>query len=227
EGGLAKYHVYAGYGSDDNPSIKAEGKFSSIDFGVIVRQKWDNGFRLEGAARYGWMYTEFDSDDLTVINQQGREVPLDYNYSTPFFAAHFGLGYEYRINEVSTLDLVGRYYYTHQNGKTISVDGHKVTFNDIDSHRVRAGARYTRAHTPRISWYLGAYGEYDFTKKATGEVHGLTFRSEDFSGMTGIGEVGVIFHSTDDRPWNVEVGFQVYGGNVRGFSGGFRFGYQF
>jgi hypothetical protein len=227
EGGLAKYHVYANYGPGHIPDIKAEGRFSSIDFGLIMRQKWDNGFRLEAAARYGWLYSQFDSLDLTVTNQAGVDVPLDYGYTTNFFAAHVGLGYEHQINDVSKLDFVGRYYYTHQQGKTINVDGHDISFNGIDSHRVRAGLRYSRDHTPRISYYFGAYAEHDFSERASGEVRGLTFRSEKFGGTTGIGEVGVIFHSTDDRPWNAEAGFQFYGGNIRGFSGGFRFGYQF
>ncbi|MDR2386246.1 MAG: autotransporter outer membrane beta-barrel domain-containing protein, partial [Deltaproteobacteria bacterium] len=227
EGGMAKYHVYANYGPGHNPATKADGEFKSIDFGLIFRQKWDNGIRLEAAARYGWLYSKFRSDDLLVRNDKDEELPVRFNYETPFFAAHLGIGYEHQINEVSTLDFVGRYYYTTQRGKTISIEGHKVTFDGLESHRVRAGLRYTRAHNPRMSYYVGAYAEHDFSHRATGSVQGLKFRSDKYGGFTGIGEIGVIFHSTDDRPWNVEAGFQVYGGNVRGFSGGFRFGYQF
>jgi hypothetical protein len=78
-----------------------------------------------------------------------------------------------------------------------------------------------------MSYYFGAYGENEFDGQGRGTLDGLEFESSDYKGLTGIGEVGIIFHSTDDRPWNVEAGFQAYAGNIRGFSGGFRFGYQF
>jgi hypothetical protein len=227
EGGLGKYHLYASYDNDPGAIFKAKGEFKSIDVGVIFRQMWDNGFRLEGAARYGAISTEFDSSDLTIVVDSGEEVPAHFDYTVPFLAVHAGIGYEHKLNEVSSLDFVARYYYTSQKGKSVNLNGYTVNFDSLDSHRVRAGVRYSRAHNTRMSYYVGAYAEHDFTQKATGVLHDIKFESEDYGGTTGIGEIGIIFHSTDDRPWNVEAGFQVYGGNIRGFSGGVRFGYQF
>jgi hypothetical protein len=105
--------------------------------------------------------------------------------------------------------------------------GEVMNFRSALSQRGRSGHRYTRDHNPRMSYYFGGYVEHEFDGEADGSLHGINFGSVDCKGTTGIGEVGIIFHSTDDRPWNVEAGFQGYAGNMRGFSGGFRFGYQF
>jgi hypothetical protein len=78
-----------------------------------------------------------------------------------------------------------------------------------------------------MSWYVGGYYEHEFDGRTDAEMHGIDFYSDELHGGTGVGEIGIIFKSTPDRPWNVEAGVQGYGGANRGFSGGFRFGYEF
>jgi hypothetical protein len=78
-----------------------------------------------------------------------------------------------------------------------------------------------------MSYYAGAYWEREFDAEAKGSFYGIPFKANGFKGDTGIGELGIIFHSSEDRRWNVECGFQGYMGQNRGFSGGLRVGYQF
>jgi outer membrane autotransporter protein len=212
------------YGDEVVEQVTARGEIRTASIGLIARQRWNNGLRVEAAGRVGIAHNDFRTNAFDTI--MGESVR--YKYNAPFLAAHVGLGYEWQINDHSSLDLIGRYFWTHQEGKSVTFDTNEVVqFEDLTSHKVRAGARYSRDHNARMSYYFGAYWEHEFDAQAKGSFSGFAFDSSDFKGDTGIGEVGIIFHSTEDRRWNVECGFQGYMGQNRGFSGGVRVGYQF
>jgi hypothetical protein len=224
EASYGKYQIDADYGSIFGPHVKANGTLESLATGMALRQKWDNGFRIEGSVRYGTMRNHFQSDAFTTVTNH----KMDYVFSAPYWAFHLGLGYEYRINDRSSLDFMGRYFSTTLNGDTVSLEtGERVRFDKTNSSRVRGGARYSREHNERISYYVGGYWEHEFDGWSNAQANIFSFQSDELKGSTFVGEIGVIFRSTEDNPWNVEAGIQGYAGRNRGFSGGARFGYRF
>jgi outer membrane autotransporter protein len=226
EGIKGRYHLDADYGTifADHPHIKAKGDIDAVDIGLMIRQKWHNGLRLEASGRYGVSRNEFNSSDFT--NSLGHT--MNYKTRTPFWSVHAGVGYEHKLSERSTLDLVARYYFTRLDSDRVTLDsGEQVSFKAVDSSRVRAGGRFSMRHTERITWYAGAYYEHELKGKSVGEHLGIQFEADELKGGTGIGELGVSFRSTPDHPWNVEAGIQIYAGRNRGYSGGVRFGYEF
>jgi outer membrane autotransporter protein len=225
EGSLGKYDITAYSGTIGDPRLDAEGDLRSLAFGLMARQRFDNGFRIEASGRVGRNQMEFRSDYFT--NQQGHN--LDVKMNMPFFAAHGGLGYEWQINDLSSLDLVGRYYWTRQNGKSVTLESDEIVdFLAATSHRVRAGARYTRQkRNSRLFYYGGAYWEREFDGKSIAFAHGQQIDSNELKGDTGIGEIGLIVKSNQNDRLSIEAGIQGYAGMNRGFSGGFRLNYEF
>ncbi|MDR1110502.1 MAG: hypothetical protein LBP92_07385 [Deltaproteobacteria bacterium] len=219
-----KYKLEANYGSLFGPNINAEGLITAGDIGMMVRQQWHGGLRLEASGRYGLVRNSFKSHVFD--NALGNF--MDYEMTTPFWSVHAGLGYEHRIGERSILDFVSRFYYTMLDSDSVALNsGEIVNFDSVASKRARGGLRYSFRHNERATFYAGGYWEQEFAGKSSGEHLNIRFSADELRGGTGIGEMGVSFRSTPDRPWDVEAGFQVYGGRSRGFSLGVRAGYEF
>jgi hypothetical protein len=225
EGAYGKYDIRAEYGTlRQHPNVHAEGDLRTISAGLYARQTFDSGLRLEASARAGKVWNEFDSNYLDT-EDESFEIKLD----VPFFAGHAGVGYEWKINELSTVDFVGRYYLTRQNGLDYQLKfDEEIDFEPITSHRVRAGSRYTRQKkNSRLFYYGGLYWEREFDGKAHASIHGENFVSDEFGGDTGVGEIGLIVKSNQNAHLSLEAGLQGYLGQNRGFSGGFRLNYEF
>jgi hypothetical protein len=224
EANFGKYHINADYGTLYGSEFKGKGDLETLAIGVMMRQEWDNGFRLEASGRYGYLWNDFSSPYFDTVYGD----KLEYSYDAPFWAAHAGVGYKHKVNDHSNLDFVARYYITQLAGKDIKLDStEEFTLKPSTSSRVRGGLRYTRDHNERMSYYVGAYWEQEFDGKAEGEAFGVDFNSDELRGGTGIGEIGISYRSTPDHPWSVEAGIQGYGGRNNGLSGGFRIAYEF
>jgi hypothetical protein len=132
------------------------------------------------------------------------------------------------INEHRRFDLIGRYFWTRQDGVgAVLQNGEIINFDSDDSHRVRLGGRMTFIRDERKEWYLGAAGEFEFDGRVTGWADGYPLDSPDLGGFTGIGEIGWIYRSTKDDPFSLEAGLQGYIGRMRGISGGVRMEWRF
>jgi hypothetical protein len=224
EASFGRYQIEADYGTLISTHVKGKGTLESLAAGLALRQKWNNGLRLEGSVRAGRLRNHFSSDAFT--NYFGHK--MDYKYESPYWGLHAGLGYELRLNERSSLDFTGRYYWTGLKGDSVVLQsGEVVRFDNATSSRVRAGVRFTRDHNERMTYYVGGYWEEEFDGRTNAKTQFFPFYSDELKGTTAVGEIGIIFRSTEDRPWNVEAGIQGYAGRNRGFSGGVRFGYRF
>jgi hypothetical protein len=224
EGNFGRFHTEGYFNTQYYDRLKAKGDIEAIDAGLVLRHTWDGGFRVEASGRVGWAHYDYKSPSF---NQQHFDW-IKYDMDIPYVAAHAGLGFEHPLSDVSSLDFSARYFLTRMGGEDVTLsNGERITFDDSVSSRARGGVRYSRQHNPRMRWYFGGYWEQEFGGKTKGYAHGQSFESDQLKGGTGVGEVGIIFKSTPDRPWNVEAGLQGYGGANRGFSGGVRFGYEF
>jgi hypothetical protein len=118
------------------------------------------------------------------------------------------------VTDTSSLDFLARYFWTRQNGETVSLaTGEEITFRHDDSHRLRAGTRYTRDHNEHLSWYAGASLDYEFDGRvrasAQARGHGFELDSPSLRGGTGVGEIGLISRPTKDNRFTLECGVQA------------------
>jgi outer membrane autotransporter protein len=224
DGGFASYDVKSNYGILHGSSLDGDGSLRYIGGGLMARQRWDNGFRLEASARTGKIENKFSAMNITLPTGEH----LHYDMETPYYALHFGIGHEWSLSEDSELDVLLRYFWTKQDSSTVRFStGDKVDFDDNISQIVRLGARYTKLKSDRFSYYLGAAYEHEFDTKTRGFLNGHPLNVPSLKGSTGIAEIGVIFRSTEDRHFNIETGLQGHFGVRRGISGGVRLGWEF
>ncbi|MDR1295851.1 MAG: autotransporter outer membrane beta-barrel domain-containing protein, partial [Deltaproteobacteria bacterium] len=234
EGAVGKYNITADYshlpGAVSNGPIKAKGDLRSVNGGLSIRQRFGFGLRVELSGRYGVIKNKFQTRDLDFYYGQNlsRVSSLSYELDRPFWAANAGLGYEFNLTDRASLDISARYFLTTMREKSVVVSGGEtVKFEEARSKRVRAGARYSLGLSPRRSFYVGGYYERELEDVAAARTHGFDFASRDYSGDTGVAEIGMSFRADETSPWNVEIGLEGYGGLTRGFSGGVSVGYQF
>ncbi|MDR2076977.1 MAG: autotransporter outer membrane beta-barrel domain-containing protein, partial [Desulfovibrio sp.] len=224
EAGFADYDVDGDFTpSSEVPDISGGGTVRFYGAGLMGRQTWRN-LRLEGSLRAGRVENRFDAGDYRSASGESASYETD----TPYFAAHAGLGYEWKISDASSLDFLARYYWTRQNGASEDLPtGERVHFKADQSHRARAGLRYTHASSDLLSFYGGAAYEYEFDGKTRASAHGLNFDTPDMGGATGIGEIGAIVRSRANPHRTAELGLQTYVGRIRGVSAGIRLGWEF
>jgi hypothetical protein len=232
---LTGLFVEAGYGSYDTDNtiwhdpyymdMHGDGTLRSIGGGVMARKEWPNGVRLEGSFRAGQIENDFKSYDYIDPTTQ---LAVEYDETVPYYAAHIGLARTWKLSERKRFDLIGRYFWTRQDGvDAVLPNGEVVNFDTDDSHRVRLGGRMTFIRDDRREWYLGAAGEYEFAGEANASAYGYPLDAPDLGGFTGIGEIGWIYRSTQDDNFSLETGLQGYIGRMRGITGGIRMEWRF
>ncbi|MDR1314826.1 MAG: autotransporter domain-containing protein, partial [Deltaproteobacteria bacterium] len=201
------------------------GKSKSIGGGIMARMQWDGGFRLEASVRAGRLSNRFSFTDLP----SGQGLHGHYTLNTGYLGATLGAGYTFKVSERSALDLVLRGYWTRIDGSSVLVgQDHTVDFGTSDSFHVRGGVRYSFDAGPRARLFLGAYYDREFSHGAEARSSGVDMEQEDMKGSTGIFEAGAILRPSAANPgFSVAFGVQGYVGRIRGFSGGFRVGWEF
>jgi outer membrane autotransporter protein len=220
DGGFSNYDVDA----DAGRLYDGDGSVRYLGGGIMTRYRWDNGFRLEGSARAGKIESKFTAPNFIADN--GRS--LHFEFETPYYALHFGVGHEWMLSENSTIDLLARYFWTKQDAKSFNLStGERLAYDKTISQRFRIGSRYTKMKSERFSYYLGAHYEQEFDAKTRCYVLGQPYDAPSMKGGTGIGEIGIIYRSTADKHFNVEAGIQGHVGVRRGISGGVRIGWEF
>jgi hypothetical protein len=224
EAGYADYRTTGDFTPVDHPEISGSGYLNYEGIGVMARHTWTEGFRLEGSLRAGRLENHFKTKNFHDVSG----ARAGYEMITPYFAAHAGAAYDWRINDASSLDFLVRGYWTRQNGKTVELtNGEEMHFSSAESVRLRAGTRYTRIVDETFSWYGGAAYEHEFDGLVRADAYGHDLHSSDFGGGTGIGEIGLIMRKTDNDRLSAELGLQGYVGQTRGISAGIRFAYEF
>ncbi|MDR1577469.1 MAG: hypothetical protein LBT86_04470 [Deltaproteobacteria bacterium] len=222
DGGYSSYDVNGNFGTQ----LSGDGTIRYLGGGLMGRQRWNNGFRLEGSARIGRIRNEFTSSYGQA--NEADSPPLHYEFETPYLAFHAGLGKEFKVQENALLDVLARYFWTKQDGTSYRFSsGELVEFDSNTSQRVRVGTRYNRFSNPHLSFYIGGAYEYEFSSKVQGHFLGQPFISPDTKGSTGIVDIGVIRSPNQDSNFSIEAGLQGHFGARRGISGGVRLGYEF
>ena len=210
EYGHGKYDSY-----QDN-GITADGKSSYWGIGVIAKQTNHNGFYYEGSLRAGRTKSDYDSDSARPGNH------VSYDSSATYWAAHLGAGKLFDIGHDNTLDVYGKYFYSHTGSDSTTIHigaaSEGVDFSAVNSHRIRLGARLTHALNAKNKIYGGLAWQYEFKgdARATYSVSGEA-PSPSVKGSSGMIELGWQV-KPGKSPMTIDLGVTGWVGKQRGIT---------
>ncbi|MDL2317423.1 autotransporter domain-containing protein, partial [Desulfovibrio sp. OttesenSCG-928-A18] len=201
-------------------SVDGDGDTYYLGGGILGRMDFHNTgpghMYAEASARAGKLHNDYDSSDLR--DASGRTT--DYDSSSAYYGLHFGAGYIWNITEQASLDLHGKYFWTRQEGDSVKLStGESVRFEDVDSHRLRLGARFTYTVNDHVTPYIGAAWEHEFDGKARATTNRYRIEEPDLKGDTGIAELGLSISPSSSLPLSFDLGVQGYMGQREGVTG--------
>ncbi|MCL2622531.1 MAG: hypothetical protein FWD31_02595, partial [Planctomycetaceae bacterium] len=217
DAGDAAYDTYNSFEMLSNdPVIRGNGHLGTIGGGLLLRRKWNNGFRLDAEVRSGSMKNRFFSSDLITDGEPAR-----FELKDAYLGTNIGLNHERNYRE-STFDVYSRYnWLMGTGGETTLSTKEIVDFETLNSHRLISGGRFTRHWNRKVSSYLGGAYEYelDCTSRAIERSSGydLSLYSTSLRGGTGIGEMGLNWRRTEQ--FQATLGLEGYVGKRAGGSG--------
>jgi len=221
--------TYDTYNSFSNAaSVHGDGDIYHLGGGIIGRMDFaDAGkghFYTEASARAGNVQNEYSNNDLRDF--QGRVA--QYDSSSAYYGIHAGAGYVWKVADKTTLDLYGKYFWTGQQGDDVRLStGETVSFDNVNSHRLRAGGRLAYAVAENIDLYGGAAYEHEFDGEAKARTNGYAISVPSLEGGTGIGELGLTLKPTKTMPVSLDLGVQGYAGQREGVTGSLQIRYDF
>ncbi|MDR2604277.1 MAG: autotransporter domain-containing protein [Desulfovibrio sp.] len=223
EYGQGEYNTHNSFASG---SVRGSGDTEYIGGGILGRFDFaDTGpghFYAEATGRMGSVTADYSSSQLT----DNRGVKASYDTESLYYGLHFGTGYVWNITNAASLDVYGKYLWTHQDGDSIRLStGDPVKFDDVDSHRLRGGGRFAYAVNEFVSPYIGAAYEHEFDGKAKASTYGYAIDSPDMTGGTGIGEVGLTVKTGSIVSF--DLGAQGYTGAREGVTGSLQLKIEF
>ena len=209
-------------------SVDGDGNAYYLGGGILARMDFVNigpgRFYAEASGRAGKTHNEYDSSDLR--DAAGRKA--DYDSSSPYYGLHFGTGYVWNINDAATLDLYGKYFWTRQQGDSVGLStGEHLSFDDINSSRLRFGGRFAYILNEHVAPYIGAAWEHEFDGKARATTNGFDIDAPNLHGNTGIGELGLSLTPSADLPLTIDLGVQGYTGKREGVTGSLMVKWEF
>ena len=203
------------YDSYQDNGLHANGNSRAYGFGVMAQQTNHDGLYYEGSLRFGRVKSDYNSQLSTVAH-------ADYDSSSNYWAAHLGLGKITALKGDNSLNCYLKYFYTHQTGDdvTININGNPndhISFDAVDSHRLRLGARLSHKLDENSSFYGGLAYQYEFGGEARATYHGEAAPSPSVKGSSGMLELGAKFQPAE----NLRMDFTLAGwvGKQRGVTG--------
>lgn len=221
DGSLAEYALFYDYGDGNYRTYDAgrrgHGKINYKGAGVFGRYRLENRTFVEGSFRTG----RLDNEARHVL-YDGNGKGYDYDTNSRYNAFHVGFGRTYDRGSSNTLELYGRYFYTHINGDDYEAGGH-YHLDSADSSLLRIGGRWNH-RSSLMQYYAGAAYEYEFDGKAAGLADGAPIRNADIRGSSVRFELGAKYTK---GPWVLDFGGHGYAGKHRGVGGNINIAYRF
>ena len=212
----------------DYNDVDGDGNSWYMGGGILAKMEFvetgPGNFYLEGSAHMGTLHNEYDSNDL----RDARGNVAKFDMDSPYYSLHGGLGYVWNMGCGHDLDVYGKYIWTRVQGTddTLTTKD-KFEYDDMDSNRVRLGARYTYNGSERFVPYVGAAFEHEFSGSCDSRAFGHAVAAPSFEGSSGMGELGLMMKPTEDLPLSVNLGVQGYVGQKQGVSGNCNIMYEF
>lgn len=200
--------------------IRGDGEACYNGGGLLVRKDNANGVYAEASLRAGNLQNE-----LRNAVRNGQDL-TGYDVDTFYYGAHIGIGKVIpRGADGDSLDVYGKFIYTHHDGETFDVGGTPTKFDSVESERLRVGFRLNEVQTNKLSMYYGAAWEYEFNGDAHDKIASFDLETPSLEGSTVIGEVGM--HYKASEKWSLDLNARAYTGQREGFSGSVQANYSF
>lgn len=172
-----KYDSYMGDGTHGS------GDLSYLGTGVLARMDRTNGAWMEAVLHGG----------STKANYRGQVYAsrlTTYRYTAPYWAMQLGVGKTRTVGRAAQLDCYVRYFWSHTNGASARLNsGETYDFHATDSHRLRAGARYTRRNSAS-ALYAGLALEYEMGNGAAAHFQSYEMPASGAAGVSALMELG-------------------------------------
>ncbi len=203
------------YDSHLDDGTRGDGKSNYFGVGLMARQVNHDGFYYEGSLRGGRVSSDYRG------NLDGLGA-VEYDSASPYIAAHLGAGKVFSLGGGNSIDGYCKYFYSRQNGDdtTIHVAGaadEQGSFDAVDSHRIRIGARFTHKVNEKNSFYGGLAYQYEFKGDAQAHFSGNGVPSPSLKGSSGMLELGWQV-KPGDGPLKLDLGVTGWAGKQRGGS---------
>jgi autotransporter-associated beta strand protein len=215
---------YSSYNSFASGKVKGKGDTDYAGGGVLARFAFGSGLYLDGTLRVGKVGNDFRSAQIAA------SARTSYDASSRYHGAHVGVGKLWKLGD-NGVEVFGQYLWTHQKGDKARIKGVVTTmeldFDDVDSRRLRIGARYSHALKTSLVGYVGAGWEKEFDGKAKGTLNGNKLQTPELKGDSGLVEVGLSTAPLAKTPLTIDVGLQGYWGQREGVTGGIKVNYRF
>ncbi len=180
--------------------------------GLLLRRDLDNGVYYQGNLRVGTM----DGDFRGVI--AGHYATYDTN--SRYAAATLGAGRLYKTDDKNSVDVYGRFYYTHLGSDQVKLHSSQgigaYNLDAVDSYRTRLGARWTHNYWQNQSYYAGLAWDYEFDSTARATYKTFATASPDSKGSSALLELGWKAEPTKETPWGGDVRLMGWAGKQRG-----------
>jgi outer membrane autotransporter protein len=229
-GGFLEYGAggYDAYNSFSGLSVRGQGDVRNIGLGLLGRLEIAGPASgrpyAEASLRAGQAYNDYHSDDLRDL--EGRRA--EYSSTSAYFGAHFGGGYILNLTEALALDLYGKYLWTRLGGDSLTLSTNDpVSFEAVNSRRLRGGARLTWALNENVSPYAGAAYEYEFDGRALASSYGYALGAPSLKGGTGLAELGLNIKPDPASPFSLDFALQGHTGQREGLGGSLRLKFEF
>lgn len=211
---------YSTHNVTDFGYLRGDGEACYNGGGFLVRKDNANGVYTEAAIRAGNLQNELRD---AVIGSTGA---IGYDIDTFYYGAQIGIGKIIpRGNDGDSVDVYGKFIYTHHDSEDFTIDGDDFHFDSVDSERLRLGFRINEVKTNKLAMYYGAVWEYEFGGDADNTVVGYDLSTPSLGGSTVIGEIGA--HYKASEKWSVDLNGRAYVGQREGFSGSVQANYAF
>ena len=205
--GVAVEHGRGNYDSYLDNGVHASGDIKSTGGVIFGEYKLDNGVHYDAALRAGRVKSDYSS------------TATSYDESSTYYGFSLGGGKELTVSDKATLDVYGRYYFSHTNGSDVSIaTGEAIDFDAVNSHRLRIGGRYTTTLTEKSKAYAGLAWQYEFGGDAKAAINGYSAPTPSLQGHSAIVEAGYKLNAGK----NLTLDFNLNGamGKQRGIGGG-------
>ncbi|MBQ5624243.1 MAG: autotransporter outer membrane beta-barrel domain-containing protein, partial [Phascolarctobacterium sp.] len=185
EGNYSTHNIFT------NDYIRGDGEACYNGGGFLVRKDNANGVYAEASLRAGNLQNE-----LRNAVRNGSEL-TGYDIDTFYYGAHVGVGKVIaRGNDGDSVDVYGKFIYTHHDGETFDIGGTATKFDSVESERLRLGFRINEVQTNKLNMYYGAAWEYEFGGDADNTVVGYDLSTPSLGGSTVIGEIGAHYKAS-------------------------------
>ncbi len=216
EYGGGKYDSY-------NNDVHGDGGSHYWGFGLMARQTNHDGFYYEGSVRFGRVTSDYSAD----LNINNVMTHTSYDSASNYWAAHLGIGKVFSAGKQDTVDTYLKYFYSHQGGDDTNITlttatggqgNQEVSFDSVDSSRIRIGARYTHKINDMNSLYGGLAYQYEFGGEARAHYAGTPGEapSPSVKGSSGMLELG--WQVKPGGPLTLDLGVAGWAGKQRGGS---------